>query len=79
MPESHSAYDELASLTARLVEIDSINPDIVPGGAGEGEVAAFVADWLRAAGLEVELYEAARAAPTSSASRAARVGVARCS
>ena len=53
------AFDELASLTARLVEIDSINPDLIPGGAGEGEIAAFVADWLRAAGLEVELYEAA--------------------
>ncbi len=58
-----SAYDELASLTARLVEIDSINPDLIPGGAGEREIAAFVADWLRTAGLEVDLYEAAPGRP----------------
>ncbi len=58
-----STYDDLASLTARLVEIDSINPDLIPGGAGEGAIAAFVADWLRTAGLEVELYEAAPGRP----------------
>ena len=60
---SESSYDELASLTARLVEIDSINPDLIPGGAGEGEIAAFVAAWLRTAGLDVDLYEAAPARP----------------
>jgi len=60
---SLSVNDELASLTARLVEIDSINPDLIPGGAGEGEIAAFVAEWLRDAGLEVELYEAAPGRP----------------
>jgi acetylornithine deacetylase len=58
-----SSHDEIASLTARLVEIDSINPDLIPGGAGEGEIAAFVAEWLSAAGLEVELYEAAPGRP----------------
>lgn len=36
-----------------LVAIDSINPDLVPGSAGESTIAAFIADWLRAAGLEV--------------------------
>jgi acetylornithine deacetylase len=53
----------LAELTAQLVEIDSINPDLIPGGAGEGAIAAFVADWLSAAGLEVELYDAAPGRP----------------
>ena len=46
-------------LVAALVAIDSVNPDLVPGGAGEGEIAEFVAGRLRAAGLEVELDEAA--------------------
>ena len=42
VPES--SFDELASLTGQLVEIDSINPDLIPGGAGEGEIASFVAE-----------------------------------
>ena len=37
-------------LLAELVAIDSVNPALVPGGAGEGEIAAFVAGWLRDAG-----------------------------
>ena len=40
-------------LVADLVAIDSVNPDLVPGGAGEAEIAAFAAAWLREAGLEV--------------------------
>jgi len=46
---------ELAELAAALVAIDSVNPALVPGGAGEAEIAAFVAGWLREAGLEVEV------------------------
>jgi acetylornithine deacetylase len=46
---------DLVDLLARLVEIDSVNPDLVAGGAGEGEIARFVAGWLERAGLEVEL------------------------
>jgi acetylornithine deacetylase len=49
----------LAELTAELVRIDSVNPDLVPGGAGEGEIAKFVASWLEDAGLEVESEELA--------------------
>jgi acetylornithine deacetylase len=45
---------DIASLLSRLVEIDSVNPDLVPGGAGEGELARFVAAWLERAGLQVE-------------------------
>src|SRR4051794_41941325 len=52
-------HRELAELAAQLVAIDSINPDLIPGAAGESAIAEFVAGWLRAAGLEVELYEAA--------------------
>ena len=40
-------------LLAQLVAIDSVNPALVPGGAGEAEIAAFVASWLTEHGLEV--------------------------
>jgi acetylornithine deacetylase len=42
-------------LLADLVSIDSVNPALVPGAAGEREIAGFVAEWLRARGLEVSL------------------------
>jgi acetylornithine deacetylase len=51
-------------LVAALVGIDSVNPDLVPGGAGEAEIADFVAVWLREAGLEVELVEPAPGRPS---------------
>src|SRR6188472_3063226 len=60
---SLAGHGKLAELTGQLVEIDSINPDLIPGAAGEEAIARFVADWLRAAGLEVELYEAAPGRP----------------
>ena len=53
-----------AELVASLVAIDSVNPDLVPGGAGEAEMAAFVAGWLYNAGLEVEVDEAAPGRPS---------------
>jgi acetylornithine deacetylase len=47
--------DELTELTAQLVEIDSVNPALVPGGNGEREIALFVADWCERRALEVAL------------------------
>ena len=38
----------LRELVAELVAIDSVNPDLVPGGAGELEIARFVAALARA-------------------------------
>jgi acetylornithine deacetylase len=55
--------DEVAELVSQLVAIDSINPDLVPGGAGEAEIGAFVGGWLRRAGLEVSIDEAAPGRP----------------
>jgi acetylornithine deacetylase len=46
-----------AALLADLVAIDSVNPDLVPGGAGEAEIAAYVAAWARAEGLDADLLE----------------------
>jgi acetylornithine deacetylase/succinyl-diaminopimelate desuccinylase-like protein len=50
---------ETAELLARLVEIDSINPALVPGGAGEAEIAAFAAAWLADRGLAARVDEVA--------------------
>jgi acetylornithine deacetylase len=50
-------------LVADLVAIDSVNPDLVTGGAGEERIAAFVAEWLRDAGLEVVIEAPAGADP----------------
>ncbi len=58
-----SVSDDLAELTGRLVAIESTNPDLVPDGVGEAEIAAFVAAWLEAAGLEVDLYDTAAGRP----------------
>jgi len=54
---------DVAELTARLVELESINPDVVPGGSSEQGVARFVAEWCERAGLEVSVEEAAPGRP----------------
>jgi len=53
----------VSDLVRALVAIDSINPDLVPGAAGEQAIAQFVAEWLTNAGLEVTLQEAAPGRP----------------
>jgi acetylornithine deacetylase len=47
-----SAVTELA---AALIAIDSVNPALVPGGAGEREIVLFAADWCAQHGLDVEI------------------------
>ena len=59
---------ELEQLLSDLVAIDSINPDLVPGAAGEAAIAAFIADWLRDAGLEVHVTEVRPGRPNGAAS-----------
>jgi acetylornithine deacetylase/succinyl-diaminopimelate desuccinylase family protein len=54
---------EATELLRQLVAIDSINPDLVPGSAGEGEIARFIANWLERAGVEVVLDEPAPGRP----------------
>ena len=54
---------DVAELAAQLVAIESINPDIVAGGSGEGKVARFVAEWCERAGLETTLSEPAPGRP----------------
>ena len=41
-----------------------VNPSLVPGGAGEGKIAEFVAGWADRAGLEVEVLDEAAGRPS---------------
>lgn len=50
---------ETIALLADLARIDSINPDLIPGASGEGEIAAFIAQWATRAGLEAIVQEVA--------------------
>jgi acetylornithine deacetylase len=56
--------NSVLDLLTGLVAIDSVNPSLVAGGAGEREIAAYVADWARTAGLEVEILEATAGRPS---------------
>jgi acetylornithine deacetylase len=53
------AAADVTGLLSELVRIDSINPDLIAGAAGEGAIARFVAGWLEDAGLEAEVEEVA--------------------
>jgi acetylornithine deacetylase len=54
MPAAIAPPAEVEALVAALVAVDSVNPSLVPGGAGEGAIADFVTARAAAAGLEVE-------------------------
>ncbi|UCD72995.1 MAG: ArgE/DapE family deacylase [Candidatus Bathyarchaeota archaeon] len=54
---------ELVATLKELIKIDSVNPLLVPGGAGEAKVAVFIADFLENLGLEVDLCEVERGRP----------------
>ena len=51
--------DAAEQLLADLVRIDSVTPWLIPGGAGETEAAAFVADWVKDLPVDVEQVEIA--------------------
>ena len=52
-----AGMDDLTALLSDLVAIDSVNPSLVDGGAGEAEIAAYVARWAREAGIEAQVLE----------------------
>src|SRR4051794_23081457 len=56
---------DVASLFSELVAIDSVNPSLVAGGAGEAAIAAFIAGWAREAGLEAQVLEGTPGRPTA--------------
>lgn len=53
----------IVELLRKLVAIDSVNPDLIPGAAGEREIASFVASWCEHAGLDVDVEEPAPGRP----------------
>lgn len=57
------SMDSTLQLLKDLVAIDSVNPSLVPGAAGEGAIARALAGALTAAGLRVEVQDAAPGRP----------------
>jgi acetylornithine deacetylase len=55
--------DPAIRLLRDLVAIDSVNPAIAPGGAGELAVAGRIADEMRAIGLQVDVRDAVPGRP----------------
>lgn len=55
--------DHALQLLKQLIAIDSINPSLVPGAAGEAAVARAIADAMRGMGLTVEIQEVAPGRP----------------
>jgi acetylornithine deacetylase len=49
--------ESLTQMTVDMVKINSINPSLSPGGAGEAELGTYVADSLSSLGLEVTTTE----------------------
>ncbi len=62
------ARGDAVALAQALVRIDSTNPTLVPGGAGESQAAEFLAATLNAWGFETEITEAAPGRPNVIAS-----------
>ena len=48
---------KLVELLKNLVKIDSVNPSLVPGAAGEAEIAEYMREWMVAHGLKTELVD----------------------
>jgi acetylornithine deacetylase len=55
----HVDRDHLIGLLRRLVATNSINPALVPGAPGEGDVARMIVGECEASGLDVRVDEAA--------------------
>ena len=55
--------EPVITLLRDLVAIDSVNPSLVPGGAGEAAVAGRIAEALRLGGIDVEVTDVAPGRP----------------
>lgn len=49
---------DAVELTRDLIRIDSVNPELVPGAAGEAEIAKWCAAWLADRGFDVQMVGA---------------------
>ncbi|TCC36383.1 M20/M25/M40 family metallo-hydrolase [Kribbella speibonae] len=52
--EGDTGSNEVTALLRDLIGINSVNPSLVPGAAGEAQIAAFVRAWAEREGLAVE-------------------------
>jgi len=50
-----ASADEAIQLLSDLVEIESVTPWLVPGGAGESAIVAHMASWLESIGIDFEV------------------------
>jgi acetylornithine deacetylase len=59
MDKEASRVDEAKTLELlkELVQINSVNPSLVPGAPGEAEIADYIAEFLRSLGLETIVEE----------------------
>lgn len=53
----------IQTLLAELIAIDSVNPELEAGGAGEAAMAQHCAEFLRASGFDVDVIEVAPGRP----------------
>lgn len=56
-PEHVGMDTDVIDLLEQLVAIDSVNPSLVPGAAGEQRIAAAVSQWATRAGLRADIVE----------------------
>ncbi|WP_427018171.1 ArgE/DapE family deacylase [Pseudarthrobacter sp. P1] len=59
-----SLLEDPMALLKDLVRIDSVNPDLVPGAAGESAIADFTATWLEQRGFTISRLEAVPGRPS---------------
>jgi acetylornithine deacetylase/succinyl-diaminopimelate desuccinylase family protein len=52
--KNHS-FDQALDILKELIRIDSVNPTLVPGGAGEKRIAEYLVSFLRERALEAKL------------------------
>lgn len=52
--------EEALELLQKLIAIDSVNPDLVKGAAGEIEIADYIHAYLRRIGLDVRFQKTAK-------------------
>ncbi|SDK65101.1 acetylornithine deacetylase [Cryobacterium psychrotolerans] len=58
MPQRELPRDlDPIAVAQQLIAIDSVNPDLVPGAAGEHAIAAWCSDWFARQGFEVHRLE----------------------
>ena len=61
--QDQRSLDRALKLLKDLIAVDSINPSLVPGAAGEAAVARTIAEAMRGMGLTVETQDAAPGRP----------------